>query len=761
MSDQKISELTALTGANVADTDLLPIVDTSATETKKITFGEFKTALDTATGFVRITGDTMTGNLSFGDNNKAIFGAGSDLQIYHDGTNSYIRDNAEGVLRIQGAANVQIEGANEENMAVFNQDEGVFLYYDGATKLSTTATGIEVNGTVTADNGSSTVDLTGNSLVFDRNSANYIRTSDAAGYLRLQTGSGDTAFFSANGDISFYEDTGTTAKFFWDASAEKLLIGDTSNSTASGLYIKTADPTDLVTGQLVLKGTALTGAADTGASIVFEGFNGSGNRTLGSIQSLKENSTVGDSLAYMRFSTFGSSGTQERMRIDSSGNVGIGTSSPAANAKLHVAKSADGGVAEILLENSFTNAGSSTDEITQIQGRFGGYDASYIITGKEDDFTTAELRKSYLAFSTRTATTGITEKVRIDSSGNVGIGVTPSAWTSGYSVIEGVNGQSISFAGTTPAFTSNGYVTGAGWVYKTSNYASNYYQYAGQHIWRSAASGTADAAITWSESMRIDSSGNLLVGKTSADFGVTVGAELNANDTAYFTRSGGGTLTLNRLSSDGDIALFRKDGTTVGSIGIKPSEFTVESNTTFLTFLTGGLDDGIAYRDDATARQFRPYTSKDGDIDLGADNARWKDLYLSGGVYLGGTVAANKLDDYEEGTWTPSIAGVTPVTITGCYTKIGDLCYIGGFVNFGSTSDTTPIRIDDFPFTCSSDNDARAGLVVSYSTRTTFTSILMNNSAATANLRNLGGTIPTNADFSDEVIHFGGVYKTA
>ena len=64
MADKKISELTALTGANVADTDLLPIVDTSSVETKKITFGEFKLALDTATGFVRITGDTMTGDLT-------------------------------------------------------------------------------------------------------------------------------------------------------------------------------------------------------------------------------------------------------------------------------------------------------------------------------------------------------------------------------------------------------------------------------------------------------------------------------------------------------------------------------------------------------------------------------------------------------------------------------------------------------------------------------------------------------------------------
>jgi len=64
MSDQKISELTALTGANVADDDAIAIVDTSATETKKIVFSELKNALDTATGFVRITGDTMTGALT-------------------------------------------------------------------------------------------------------------------------------------------------------------------------------------------------------------------------------------------------------------------------------------------------------------------------------------------------------------------------------------------------------------------------------------------------------------------------------------------------------------------------------------------------------------------------------------------------------------------------------------------------------------------------------------------------------------------------
>ena len=63
MADQKISELTALTGANLADVDAFAVVDTSAVQTKKITYAELKTALDTGTGFVRITGDTMTGAL--------------------------------------------------------------------------------------------------------------------------------------------------------------------------------------------------------------------------------------------------------------------------------------------------------------------------------------------------------------------------------------------------------------------------------------------------------------------------------------------------------------------------------------------------------------------------------------------------------------------------------------------------------------------------------------------------------------------------
>jgi len=64
LADKKITQLTNITGANLADADEFVVVDITADETKAITFSEFRNALDTATGFVRITGDTMTGDLT-------------------------------------------------------------------------------------------------------------------------------------------------------------------------------------------------------------------------------------------------------------------------------------------------------------------------------------------------------------------------------------------------------------------------------------------------------------------------------------------------------------------------------------------------------------------------------------------------------------------------------------------------------------------------------------------------------------------------
>jgi len=117
--------------------------------------GRYYTETEADSRFVNVTGDTMTGNLSFGDNDKAIFGAGSDLQIYHDGSNSYVKDAGTGDLYLQGSNNVQIESASGANMIYATAGAQVRLFYDGSPKFNTTSTGVDITGNVTV---SGTVD---------------------------------------------------------------------------------------------------------------------------------------------------------------------------------------------------------------------------------------------------------------------------------------------------------------------------------------------------------------------------------------------------------------------------------------------------------------------------------------------------------------------------------------------------------------------------------------------------------------------------
>jgi hypothetical protein len=170
----------------------------------------------------------------------------------------------------------------------------------------------------------------------------------------------------------------------------------------------------------------------------------------------------------------------------------------------------------------------------------------------------------------------------------------------------------------------------------------------------------------------------------------------------------GGVAFLNRLATDGPILDLRKDGTSVGSIGVEGGDsLYIQAGTTSGAGLhmhpTGG-----------TVRPARNGATIDNTIDLGTSTRRFKDLYLSGGAYLGGTAAANKLDHYEETTWTPTQSGVTLSVSVARAIRIGNLVTLACRLTFPSTSDGTQVGISGLPFTRDTNWQSAGAVMASY-----------------------------------------------
>jgi hypothetical protein len=207
-----------------------------------------------SSGAITADGLTTSADINFGDNDKAVFGAGSDLQIYHDGTNSFIKDTAANLVLNTNSLLVS-NAANTENIIVAQGDGAVTLYHNNLAKIATTSTGIDVTGTATMDGltvsaSAATANITSTSggatlnLTHPTATDGYsIRQGNAnADDFRIFEGSKIKLNITTGGDISFYEDTGTTAKFFWDASAESLGIGTTSPASAATLHLRDTTP---------------------------------------------------------------------------------------------------------------------------------------------------------------------------------------------------------------------------------------------------------------------------------------------------------------------------------------------------------------------------------------------------------------------------------------------------------------------------------------------------------------------------------------
>jgi hypothetical protein len=163
---------------------------------------------------------------------------------------------------------------------------------------------------------------------------------------------------------------------------------------------------------------------------------------------------------------------------------------------------------------------------------------------------------------------GGVESMRLDSAGNVGVGITPNAWApSGTRAVQVLRGSlwhdSVGFL----SITNNAFYDGANWKYIANQFASQYAQVNSTHQWFTAPEGTAGNNVTFTERARIDSSGNLLVGKTAIGT-TTTGIEARADGFLTATRSGQEVMLVNRLASDGTLVSFQQANITEGSISV-------------------------------------------------------------------------------------------------------------------------------------------------------------------------------------------------
>ena len=627
MADNDTASSVSMTGtfsSGATQITVAPLTSPSGLEVGQLITG---TNIATGTNVIKIDGTTI--NIS-----EPTTGAGSGTSLTFTGHGVFGNFNSS----IDGPATTNDNTTLATGMLYFNTTDGEMRVYDGANWIAASASG-------SASFTKYKYVATASQTTFSGSDANSATLSYVIGNIIVALNGVilDATDFTANSGTSVVLGSGAAASDELTIYAFKsFTVADAVQASTGGTF----------GGNVVFNGTT-TGLDLNGTELILDADG--------------DTSITADTDDQIDFKTGGS----DRLTIDSSGNVGIGTTSP--DRVLHI-KTADNIIG--LIEStdadawlSFQDNTSSSNNAVRVGAtgdnlRFYAGSAERMRIDSSGNVGIGLTSLSYSVSSTQlsvgntssngginivsgTSSSGIlrfadgtsgdtayrgrveydhsddslmfgtggSERMRIDSSGRVSIGTTSPQTGLHVEASDGsVNGTirltATGVASAGMAMDANGLNFGAdtgGFLFKTGATAN-------------------DPSDTGTERMRIDSSGNLLVATTDANpgnnsGGSDVGVVLDINGKVLATTNNAEVMVLNRQNGDGDIAEFREDGSPVGSIGAVSSRLYIGTSDSTIRFKYGA-GDAVVPADGSGAL-------RDNSMDIGASASRWDDIFAT------------------------------------------------------------------------------------------------------------------------------------